>query len=104
MASPEDVQAELRQAVALSETVQRLRTAKLGVVGTHAPGFLDLAADPFLIRRTFGLQMHPLSLPQFIDRVQAIPADEVNADLQRVHSLGLRETGSTSAPAMSCSR
>ncbi len=96
---PEDVQAELRQAVALSETVQRLRTAKLGVVGTHAPGFLDLAADPFLIRRTFGLQMHPLSLPQFIERVQAIPADEVDADLQRVHSLGLRETGSTSAPA-----
>ena len=88
--APEDVQTELRHAVALSETVQRLRTAKLGVVGTHAPGFIDLAADPFLIRRTFGLQLHPLSLPQFIDRVQAVPADEVNADLQRVHSLGLQ--------------
>ena len=97
--APEDVQAELRHAVALSETVQRLRTAKLGVVGTHAPGFIDLAADPFLIRRTFGLQLHPLSLPQFIDRVQAVPADEVDADLKRVHSLGLRETGSSSAPA-----
>lgn len=97
--APEDVQTELRQAVALAETVQRLRTAKLGVVGTHAPGFLDLAADPFLIRRTFGLQLHPLSLPQFIDRVQSIPANEVDADLKRVHSLGLRETGSTSAPA-----
>ncbi len=97
--APEDVQADLCQAVARSETVQRLRTAKLGVVGTHAPGFLDLAADPFLIRTTFGLQMHPLSLPQFIDRVQSISADEVNADLQRVHSLGLRETGRTSAPS-----
>src|SRR6202000_342259 len=60
---PESVRAELRQAVALSETVQRLRSAKLGVVGTHAPGFLDLAADPFLIRKPFGLQLHPLSLP-----------------------------------------
>ena len=97
--APEDVQAELRQAVSLAETVQRLRTAKLGVVGTHAPGFLDLAADPFLVRRTFGLQLHPLSLPQFIDRVQAIPAEEVAADLERVHSLGLRETGSSSAPS-----
>jgi L-fucose isomerase-like protein len=96
--APEDAEAELRQAVALSETVQRLRTAKLGVIGTHAPGFIDLAADPFLIRRTFGLQLHPLSLPQFIDRVQAISADDVDADLQRVHSLGLRETGSTSPP------
>src|SRR6185437_3036321 len=97
--APEDVQMELRQAVAFSETIQRLRTAKLGVVGTHAPGFLDLAADPFLVRRTFGLQLHPLSLPQFIDRVQAVSADEVNADLQRVHSMGLRETGSSSAPS-----
>lgn len=97
--SPENVQTELRKAVALAKTVQRLRAAKLGVVGTHAPGFLDLAADPFLVRRTFGLQLHPLSLPQFIERVQSIPADEVNEDLQRVHSLGLRETGSSSAPA-----
>ena len=97
--APEDVQLELRQAIALAETVQRLRAAKLGVVGTHAPGFIDLAADPFLIRRTFGLQLHPLSLPQFIDRVQGVPAEEVSADLQRVHSLGLRETGSSSAPS-----
>jgi L-fucose isomerase-like protein len=97
--APEDIQTELRQSVALSETVQRLRSAKLGVVGTHAPGFIDLAADPFLIRKTFGLQLHPLSLPQFIDRVQAIPADEVNADLKRVRSLGLKETGSSSAPS-----
>jgi L-fucose isomerase-like protein len=97
--APEEIRTELLQAVALSATVQRLQTAKLGVVGTHAPGFLDLAADPFLIRKTFGLQMHPLSLPQFIDRVQAISTDEVEADLRRVRSLGLRETGSSSAPA-----
>lgn len=97
--APEEVLDELEKTVVLAETVQRLRTAKLGVVGTHAPGFLDLAADPFLIRRTFGLQLHPLSLPQFIDRVQAIPPNEVDADLERVHSLGLKETGSSSPPA-----
>lgn len=96
--APEQVESELRSAVALAETVQRLRTAKLGVVGTHAPGFIDLAADPFLIRKTFGLQLHPLSLPQFIDRVQGVEAGEVTTDLERVHALGLRETGGTSAP------
>jgi L-fucose isomerase-like protein len=97
--APEDVQAELLQAIALTETVHNMRTAKVGVIGTHAPGFLDLAADPFLIRKTFGLQMQPLSLPQFIERVQNIAPEDVAADLKRVGALKLRETGSDSAPA-----
>jgi L-fucose isomerase-like protein len=97
--APEEIEAELRNAIALADTVQRLGSAKLGVVGTHAPGFLDLAADPFLIRKTFGLQLHPLSLPQFIERVQGVGAEEVTADLKRVRSLALRETGGRSGPA-----
>lgn len=96
--APEDVQNELRQAIAIAETVRRVRESKLGVIGTHAPGFIDLAADPFLIRKTFGLQMQPLSLPQFIERVQATGAQDVAADLQRVHGLNLRETGGTASP------
>lgn len=90
---PEDVHDDLRQAVALAGTAQQLRGAKVGMVGTHAPGFIDLAVDPFLIRRTFGLQLHPLSLPQFIERVRAVPEDQVKADLKKVRALGLRQAG-----------
>lgn len=90
---PENLEQSLRRAIAAAATVQQLRAAKLGVVGTHAPGFLDLAADPFLIREVFGLQLHPLSLPQFIERVQGTPAHAVSADLQRVRSLGLHSSG-----------
>lgn len=97
--APEEVAAELHEAVALTSTVQRLRRSKVGMVGTHAPGFLDLAADPFAIRRSFGLQLHPLSLPQFIERVRAVPEDAVRADLERIRMLGLRETGANAAPS-----
>jgi L-fucose isomerase-like protein len=97
--APENVKDDLRLAIALAHTVQQLKKAKIGAVGTHAPGFLDLAADPFLIRQTFGLQFHPLSLPQFIERVQAVPADEVIGDLNRVHALGLKETGGNTSPS-----
>jgi L-fucose isomerase-like protein len=86
----EQAKVQLQRAVALADTVRQLRTAKVGVVGTHAPGFVDLAVDPFLIRKTFGLQMHSLSLPQFIDRVQAMPQDAVEKDLQKIHALGLK--------------
>lgn len=82
-------QADLLRAIALSSTVLALRRAKVGVVGTHVPGFVDLAADPFLISKTFGLQLHSLSLPQFIDRVGAVPADAVATDIARTRKLGL---------------
>ena len=93
----EETRNALAQAVSLSAAVHSLRTAKIGVVGTHVPGFIDLAADPFLIRRTFGVQLQSLSLPQFIDRVQAIPAELVSGDLKRIRQLGLSGTEGSGA-------
>ena len=90
--APEDSQEELRRAITLTSAVHQLRRAKLGMIGGHAPGFIDLAVNPFLMRKTFGLQLQALSLPQFIERVQAIPESEVKADLERVRALGLRQT------------
>jgi len=97
--APEDTQDELLRAIRLTGAVSQLRRAKLGLIGGHAPGFLDLAVNPFLMRRTFGLQLQPLSLPQFMERVQAIPESAVKADVERVRTLGLRQTeGGTVAP------
>lgn len=79
----------LVEAIALSRTAAKLRTAKIGVIGTYAPGFIDLAADPFLLRRSLGLQLHALSLPQFIDRVNRVEEAAVRADIEQVHKLGL---------------
>jgi L-fucose isomerase-like protein len=88
---PDDktLRAELVRAIDIARTVAVLRAAKVGVIGTHAPGFIDLAADPFLLRRTLGIQLHPLSLPQFIERVHAIPDDAVRKDVERVLDLKL---------------
>jgi len=85
----EATRASLVQAIALSRTALGLRTAKIGVIGTYAPGFVDLAADPFLLRRSLGLQLHALSLPQFIDRVNALDEAAVRNDIEQVHKLGL---------------
>lgn len=80
---------DLAQAIALARTVALLRRAKAGMIGTHAPGFLDLAVDPFLLRTSIGIQLHPLSLPQFIDRVKRIDEAEIRQDAERVRELGL---------------
>lgn len=95
---PDAVHDDLLRAIALAGTVSRLRRSKIGVIGTHAPGFIDLAADPFLVRQTFGMQMQSLSLPQFIERVGNVATDAVERDLAEVHKLGLMQ-GETKKPA-----
>jgi L-fucose isomerase-like protein len=94
---PDDaaLRADLVRALSIARAVAHLRRAKVGVIGTHVPGFIDLAADPFLIRRTLGAQLHSLSLPQFIERVHAIPEDAVRADVQRVLDLKMPMNGVT---------
>lgn len=94
---PDDtsVKADLSRAIALARTVRNLRHARIGVVGTHAPGFIDLAADPFLLRRTIGVQLKPLSLPQYIERVHTVAEEAVRKDVQRVLDLKVPTEGTT---------
>jgi L-fucose isomerase-like protein len=86
---------ELSRAIALATAAAGVRRAKVGVIGTHAPGFIDLAADPFLLRRKLGTQLHPLSLPQYIERVHAIADAAVKQDVERVQTLRLPMNGVT---------
>lgn len=85
----EDLRTDLLRAIAIARTVAALGRSKVGVIGTHAPGFVDLAAEPFLLKKSMGVQLHPLSLPQFIERVHAIPEDAVGEDVQQVQALKL---------------
>jgi L-fucose isomerase-like protein len=88
---PDDaaVKASLKRAIALSRTATQLRTAKVGMVGSYAPGFVDLAADPFVLRKTLGMQLHALSLVQFVDRVNKVDQAAVDKDVEAVRKMGL---------------
>ncbi|MGC9199210.1 MAG: L-fucose/L-arabinose isomerase family protein [Acidobacteriaceae bacterium] len=83
------VREDLKEAVTLARAANRLRHSRVGLVGTHAPGFIDLAAEPFLLRRALGVQLYPFSLPQFIERVREMPDDAVRKDIQKVQDLRL---------------
>jgi L-fucose isomerase-like protein len=85
----------LDQAIHLCRTVAALRQSKIGLVGTYAPGFIDLEPDASLIRRMLGTQLHRLSLPQFIDRVRSIDENAIRADVDAVRALRLPMHGVT---------
>ena len=84
-----ELRADLMRAIAVARAARGLRQAKVGVIGTHAPGFIDLAAEPFLMRRRLGVQLHPLSLPQYIERVHALPEEKVRKDVESVLAMKL---------------
>jgi L-fucose isomerase-like protein len=98
------LRSELLRAIALARTAAHLRSAKVGIVGTHAPGFVDLGVDAFLLRRSLGLQLHLLSLPQFIQRVNQISEDAVQSDIDCVHDLHLPMDGLTDQDLITNSR
>lgn len=93
----ETIKEQLAKAIALTSAVHLLRRAKLGVVGTHVPGFIDLAVDPFLMDKTFGVQLHSLSLAQFIERVKNTDSAATEADLSKVRALKLPVSGGSDA-------
>ncbi|MGA8629778.1 MAG: hypothetical protein WB573_05500, partial [Terracidiphilus sp.] len=83
------VKASLVRAIALARTVAVLKSGKVGMVGTHAPGFVDLQVNSFVLQKSLGIQLHPLSLPQFIDRVRGVDAEAVRTDVAKVRAMGL---------------
>lgn len=85
----ESVRRELVRAIRLSRTALKLKGSKVGMIGGHAPGYMDFAMDPFLLRKSLGIQLHSLSLPQFIDRANAIEAGRVREDVRSVRDLGV---------------
>jgi L-fucose isomerase-like protein len=92
---PDDaaVKRDLLRSIALARTVTALKSGKVGMVGTHAPGFVDLAVNAFTLQKSLGLQLHPLSLPQFIDRLRQVDADAVRTDVEKVCAMGLPHVG-----------
>mgnify|MGYP000846062209 CR=1 FL=1 len=79
----------LTEALRLACAVPRLRRAKIGLVGAHAPGFIDMQADPFVMRRQLGPQLRHFGLQEFMDAARAAADDAVLADVRAVEALGL---------------
>lgn len=81
--------ADLCAAVRVATAARRLKGSKAGLVGYHAPGFIDLHADPFELNEALGVQMHHFGLQEFVDTVEAVPEESVEQDVSRVLELGL---------------
>jgi L-fucose isomerase-like protein len=61
----------------------------MGFIGYHAPGFIDMHPDPFLLNKTFGIQLQHMGIVEFMDTVNSQSEQNVASDLDVVRSLKL---------------
>lgn len=84
-----EAEAEVQDAARVAYALRTVRKAKLGLIGYHAPGFIDMHTDPFDLSAQFGAQMWHTGLQDLFDRMQAVPDTDVDADVETVLGLGL---------------
>jgi L-fucose isomerase-like protein len=104
---PDDanLRSDLLRALRLVAAASILPSRKLGLVGYHAPGFIDMHADPASIMRHLGVATHHFGLQEFIDLCESLPPADVDADLQQVLALNLpRDPGIADADLLPNSR
>jgi L-fucose isomerase-like protein len=99
-----DVRAALSKALAVCSGYATLRQSRVGLVGAHAPGFVAMEADPFAMQNQLGVQLHRLSLVQFMERVTGLNEAAVRDDVDRVRSLNLPMNNVTAADLATNSR
>ena len=80
---------QLLEAVYLTSAAARLRRAKVGLVGSHAPGFINMHVDPAVLSRGLGVQLHHFGLEELFDLVEGQPEEAVEEDVARAAAMGL---------------
>lgn len=89
MPDTEDTSNQLHHAVRVAYAARRMRQGSVGMVGYHAPGFIDMHMDPFALNRNLGTQFHHISLAEFLNAMDAAEESQVAEDVEKMKALGL---------------
>lgn len=88
---PDEVETKKQFDVACSlvSAAVALKSAKVGLIGQHAQGFINLAVDPYLLDQDIGAQLFHLSIPEFLDIFSSIDDAAVEKDVQQFRESGI---------------
>ena len=83
------VRRELDEAIRVADAMRLVNNATVGLIGYHAPGFIDMHADPFSLNSELNLQLYHIGLHDLIDHMQSFPEEAVRADVEQVLKMGV---------------
>jgi L-fucose isomerase-like protein len=96
---PDDslTEARLRQAISAVHAADAIVGRSVGLIGYHAPGFVDFHTDPVFLNDSLSSQLYHLNTPELIARVRGYTDAEIAGDLAVFKKLGLPEAPEFSA-------
>ena len=83
---------ELNNAIYRAYAHMVMRSANAGLVGYHAPGFIDMHVDPASMRSNLNIELFHVGMHEFIDSIKSISEDAARADIDTFKKLGLQLT------------
>jgi L-fucose isomerase-like protein len=81
--------AALTDAVRLVHTACAIKRAKVGLIGSHVPGFSNMAVDPARLTASLGAQLVQLGLHEFIEAARTMDDSRVKAEVEKIRALKL---------------
>jgi len=89
LGAPEDpsVQASLSQACRVASAIRTLSQTRIGLVGSHAIGFFNLAVNQMELRKRFGVEVHTVGLQDAFASAASLSAEETRAALTELETL-----------------
>ena len=84
---------DLVRAARITATAQKVRRGKVGLIGYHVPGFVDLHADPVSLSENLGIQLHHQSVQEFLSSLDTLDDGEVEEQRKRLASFGIPYRG-----------
>lgn len=79
----------LHQAIVAVAAAESITKKSFGLIGYHAPGFVDFHTDPVFINDALGSQLYHLNTPELIDRVRGYSADELTEEIEAFRKLAI---------------
>ena len=81
------VQAGLRQACRVAAAIRVLSQTRIGLVGSHAIGFFNLAVNQMELRKRFGVEVHTIGLQDAFASASSLSDEETAAALVELQAL-----------------
>jgi L-fucose isomerase-like protein len=81
--------AALNNAICGSAAAARLRQSRVGLIGDHAPGFINMAVDAAAMLQLLGTRLRRFGLHEFFNLARSYSDFVVAADRKKAEALGL---------------
>ena len=91
---------DLNSAVYRAYAYSAISGSNAGLVGYHAPGFIDMHVDAASLRENLNVELFHIGIQEFIGNVESVDDGEARNDVAKVEKLGIRKLDAITAKDM----